>query len=102
MSSYSQAHYTAVEQEPKSEDSAGRLYINRLNGELILENYISQKARQVLVKLCNGEITYDTCSKQQESLQGGNLFACFHPEETQCVSWKNEAICCPHSLRAAY
>jgi hypothetical protein len=85
---YSDAHYVAVEQEPKHEDAASKIYINRLNGKVVLENYISHQARKVLVKRCNGEITRDACVKQQEGLQGGNLFAC-SPGETQCARWRN-------------
>jgi hypothetical protein len=86
---YSDIHYAAIEQGPKSEDPSGSVYINRLDGELLLENYISRRSRQVVVKLCDGEITRDACQKQQEASQGGNIFACFSPSETECARWRN-------------
>jgi hypothetical protein len=87
---YSDAHYAAIEQEPKHEDAPGKIYVNRLDGKVVLENYISHQARQVLVRLCNGEITQDACLKQQEGVQGGNAFACFFKDkETECARWRN-------------
>jgi hypothetical protein len=45
---YSDAHYMAIEQEPEREDAPGKMYINRLDGKVVLENYISHEAREVL------------------------------------------------------
>ena len=58
---------------------------------MVLENYISHEARQVLVGLCIGEITEDDCKKEQEGLIGGNVSACFLPKnkETYCGLWSN-------------
>jgi hypothetical protein len=47
------AHYAATELELDSQDLSGQIYINRLDGGLIVENYISDRARQVLVRLCD-------------------------------------------------
>ena len=92
IKSYSDAHYTALERDVKGEDTAGRIYINRLDGQLTLENHIIPEARAILVKLCDGEITRDACLKQQGSLQGGHPSTCFAAEarpQTECERWKH-------------
>jgi len=88
---YSDAHYTAIEQEPEREDAPGNIFINRLDGKVVVENYISHEARKVLVGLCNGEITEDDCKKEQEGLIGGNVPACnlSKDKETNCGRWRN-------------
>jgi hypothetical protein len=87
---YSDVHYMAIEEEPEREDSPGKMYINRLDGKVVLENYISHEAREVLVRLCDGEITEDACKKEQEGLLGGDLSACsLLKKETNCGPWRN-------------
>jgi hypothetical protein len=63
----SEADYTAVEQEPKSESPSGKLYVDRLSGQLTLENYISQEARRILVKLCDRQISEESCKAARRS-----------------------------------
>jgi len=92
FTSISDAHYSAIERDPKAQDSPSKIFINRLTGELVLENFISHEARDVLVKACDGKITLDQCKKEQRSIKGGNLFACPSSDRktsNECARWKN-------------
>lgn len=95
FTSISDAHYMAEEQNPKTQDSASKIFINRLSGELVLENYISHEARNALIKLCDGQITVDQCTKEQDTIKGGNPFACFSSDskadKDMCARWKNRS-----------
>jgi hypothetical protein len=84
------ATYAAEELEPSATDAVGTLFLDRLTGRLITTNRISFPAVAILVKVCDGNLTVDGCSKEMEAIPGGNQFAC-HRTRDRCERWRNNS-----------
>jgi hypothetical protein len=82
------SHYHFVKVDPKTSDSATRIRIDRVTGEMTIMFYTPKRSLPVLVRFCNHEIDYKTCEDEVGRLPGGNINACSLLPDNHCQGYK--------------
>ena len=79
----------AKELEPPAPDAVGKLFLDRVTGRLMTENFISFAAVDVLVRLCDGQLDRAACQNEMMRTKGGNEFAC--SDTDRCGRWRSRS-----------
>jgi hypothetical protein len=79
----------AEELGPSAPDAVGRLFLDRVTGRLMTQNFISFAAVDVLVRLCGGQLDREACRNEMMRTKGGNPFAC--GDTGRCDRWRSRS-----------
>jgi hypothetical protein len=83
------ATYAAEELNPSAPDAVGKLFLDRVTGRLMTQNFISFAAVDVLVRLCGGQLDREACRNEMMRTKGGNPFAC--GDTDRCDRWRSKS-----------
>jgi hypothetical protein len=79
----------AEELDPSAPDAVGKLFLDRVTGRLMTQNFISFAAVDVLVRFCDGQLDGEACRNEMMKTKGGNSFACFDTD--RCERWRSKS-----------
>jgi hypothetical protein len=86
-------HYTAYERNPEAPEAYSSIDLNRVTGEFILANKLSDGARDLLTSICERRVPGNECEARLKTIKGGGSSDCWTMiDESACARIKNTGI----------
>ena len=86
-------HYIAYEREPDAKEAYTKLDLNRVTGELLISNKLSDDVRGLIASICEGRVPKSQCESRLTGLRGTTSTSCWVvTDETTCSRVKNTGV----------